>query len=308
MKLAEGVSAAEVREKSGTAVLKAVTFDWWGTVKSFGRAELRPDAIVKAAKMRSAGLELAGSAIESSIAPAGGAGRHSLSTHFAEGVASTAALLDAPSISDFIGWEDATEPEKGRRRLAASSEIEIDYTLRWQADRMTISLTNNRPVDRNYVVYAVVEETLGSGLVLHTVERIPVTGQLTFVPQSYFDEEFEALARSARFFRDFALRYAKSLTVGPRPPGPGDPDPTFGRGEGWLGLDHELVTNDPVLRALHRANFTSQEDFQRLSEVVLSHPPAAKVFRQTLADSALSEIDLQSLLEYAGQRGRTLPE
>lgn len=102
---------------------------------------------------------------------------------------------------------------------------------------MTISLANNRPTDRNYVVYVVIEETLGSGLVLHTMERIPVTGQLTFVPQSYFDEEFEAHARTARFFRDFAVHYAKSLPALPRPGGLGDPIPRLGEatdGSDWI--------------------------------------------------------------------------
>jgi hypothetical protein len=277
-------------------------------VKAYSRAELRADAVVKDAALRGVGWESAGDAVVPPVAPAGSPGPAFPSARPAEAIASSAGLLEGLQVSDLIGWEDATEPAKGRRRLAASSEIEIDYTLRWQADRMTISLANNRPADRNYVVYAVVEETLGSGLVLHTVERIPVTGQLTFVPQSYFDEEFEALARTARFFRDFAVRYAKSLPAVPRPGGPGDPDPTFGRGDGWLGLDHELVTADPVLRELQRTNVTVHEDFQRLAEVALSHPPAARVLRQTLADSNLSVTDLRGLLESAGQRGRTQPE
>ena len=60
---------------------------------------------------------------------------------------------------------------------------------------------------------------------LHTVERIPITGQLTYVPQSFFDKEFEALAKTAKFFRDFVAKYAKSLRDIPHPHGPGDPDP-----------------------------------------------------------------------------------
>jgi hypothetical protein len=307
LKLAEGMSAIEVRETSGTAVLNAVTFDWWIPVKSYGRRELRADAVVKDAGLRGVGWEPAGDAGAPPVVPAGTAGPSFPSAHPAT-ITSAAGLMEGLHVSDLIGWEDSVEPAKGHRRLAASSEIEIDYTLRWEADRMTISLANNRAADRNYVVYAVVEELLGSGLVLHTVERIPVTGQLTFVPQSYFDEEFEANVRTARFFRDFAVHYAKSLPAIPRPHGPGDPDVTFGRGDEWLGVDRQLVTSDPVLRELQRTNFTVHEDFHRLAEVVLSHPPAARVLHQTLAGSNLSLTDLRGLLESAGERGRTLVE
>ena len=105
---------------------------------------------------------------------------------------------DAVSLTDMIGWIDGGEVAKAQRRRPAQNDIQVDYTLRWEADRLTVSLKNNRASDRNYVIYVVVEETLGTGRVLHTFEGIPVTGQLTYVPQSYFDEEFDALAKTAK--------------------------------------------------------------------------------------------------------------
>jgi hypothetical protein len=203
--------------------------------------------------------------------------------------------------ADFFGWEDGTEPPKGQRRRAElkgdlsddKGHVEIDYTLHWQADRLTVSVKNNRPLDRNYIVYVVVEETLGSGEVLHTVERIPVIGQLTYVPQSFFDQEFEALAKTARFFRDFAAKYAKSLRDIPRP---GNPEPGW-RVEGLLGVDPAVLAGDPVLRALHLTNFDRAEDFHAVAALALQHPPAARVLRQVLSESHLSESALLTMLE-----------
>lgn len=247
LKIAEGTSIPESRHEAGTSVLKAITFDWWIPVKPLGRTDIALDPL---ASLRAAGWEAS----------------------------------DEILLPDLIGWEDAKEPSKGQRRLAQEGEILLDYTLHWQADKMTISLKNNRSVDRNYVVYVVVEETLGSGAVLHTVERIPIIGQLTFVPQFFFDQEFEASARAAKLFLELTRRYAKSLRDFPRPGGPGDPDP---------------VTSDPVLRELHLNSFSVQQDFKRLATIVSQHPPAAMLLRQILSEANVPQTMVQTLLESA---------
>ena len=184
----------------------------------------------------------------------------------------------------------------------AQSEIHIDYTLRWQGDRLTVSLRNNRPTeDRNYVVYVVVEEVLGSGEVLHTTARVPITGELTYVPRSFFDQEREALAKTARFFRDLAQRYAKSLRDIPRPGGPGDPDPGWNV-DGLLGLDPAIVMADPVLRVLQLSTFERVADFQGVAMLALQHKPAARVLRQMLRENHLSETAFMTMLETSGVR------
>ncbi|RYG88740.1 MAG: hypothetical protein EON59_03545 [Alphaproteobacteria bacterium] len=191
--------------------------------------------------------------------------------------------IDAGGYAAIIGWLEGGELTKAQRRKARQTQIEVDYSLRWQGDRLRVTLENNRATDRNYVVYVVVEETLFSGQVLHTFEGIPVTGQLTYVPQSYFDEEMAALAAMAAFLRDFAKRYSESLGPIDRPPGPGDPDP------GWLlGVDRHILAADPVMRALESNASATTQDIAKLIGIAMRHPPAAAVLAQLLDDDQRS--------------------
>jgi len=289
--IAEGLSIPEARDDTGTAVLKASTFDSWIPVKPLGGLETKISSSVSYASLRAAGWEAGGQTISPPGLPTAGGGtsrREFANIDLVEG---------SPIFSDLFGWEDGKEPAKAQHRLEKESEIHLDYTLHWQADKVTVSLGNNRPEDRNYVVYVVVEEKLGSGAVLHTMVPVPVIGQLTYVPKSFFDEEFAAHARTARFFREFAERYAKSLPDIPRPGGPGDPDPRMGRGVGLLGLDRQLIASDPVLRELHLANFSVQQDFERLVDIASRHPPAARILRQILSETNVPQTMVQTLFE-----------
>ena len=300
LQLAHGPSIAEARDVSGTATLQAVTFEWWVPVKPL--AGLTADAILRGAALRAFGLETDAatdlpSAVSSPFALPSPTPLPLRTLNFSR--TDVVASVTSVSYSDLIGWETDVEPAKGQRRRAAQSAVQIDYSLRWQGDRLTVSLANNRALeDRNYIVYVVVEETLGSGEVLHTVQRIPVNGQLTFVPQSFFDQEFEALAKTARFFRDFALRYAKSLRDIPRPGGPGDPDPGW-NAAGLLGLDPAVVAGDPVLRTLQITTFDSPADYRAVAALVLRHPPATRVLRQVLSESNLTDSAWLTMMEAA---------
>jgi hypothetical protein len=191
-------------------------------------------------------------------------------------------LIDAieeVSFADTIGWVEGAELAKAQRRGSKQSEIHVDYTLHWQADRLTVSLRNNRPEDRNYVVYVVVEEMLHSGRVLHTFEGIPVTGQVTYVPQSFFEEEFDAQVKAAKLLIGFAERYAKSLGSIPRPSGPGDPDP------GWLlGIDRQVLAGDPLMRAFELAAASNFQDATKLLGTALQHPASAAVMARLLEE------------------------
>jgi hypothetical protein len=306
LKIAEGPSVAELREVSGTATLQAVTFDWWIPVKPLDGVLPVGEALPGAA-LRATGYEAAAAVTVPPTAPPPGPSPLLPPSPRPLPLAVSADSIGiAPDIqfTDLFGWEDGTEPANGQHRRAAQSEIQIDYTLHWQADRLTVSLKNNRPVeDRNYIVYVVVEETLGSGEVLHTVERIPVISQLTYVPESFFDHELDALAKTARFFRDLAARYAKSLRDIPRPGGRGDPDPhPEWNDKGLLGLAPEVVTADPVLRAFNLTSFDRPEVFYTLATLTLQHPPAARVLRQMLRESHLSENAWITMLERTGAR------
>ena len=299
LKIVEGISVPGARDDKGTAVLKAITFDWWVPVKPLGGLVTNIEAAARKVSWRAMGWEAGGSA----ISPPSGLPTDEATSPGEFTGSDLSAGLSLP-FSDFFGWSDGKEPAKAQHRLAEQSEIHLDYALHWQADKMTITLSNNRPEDRNYVVYVVVEETLGSGKVLHRVERVPISGQLTFVPQSFFDEEFAAQARTARFFRDFARRYAKSLRDIPRPGGPGDPDPRMRAGDRFLNLDSQRIAADPVLRELQLANFTAPQDFERLAGVVSKHPPAVGILRELLSETNVPETMVQSLFESAPRQDR----
>ncbi len=155
---------------------------------------------------------------------------------------------------------------------------------------MTVTLRNHS-ADRNYVVYVVVEETLDSGKVLHTAQRIPVIGQLTYVPQTFFDQEAAAIALLNKTMRDFNDRYVHSVgNVLGRPPAPGDPV------SGLLGLSYEQIATDPVLREFALSDFTSLESLERFAAQAAHHPAAATILSRSLKEARIPESTIESVL------------
>lgn len=146
---------------------------------------------------------------------------------------STLTIADEVAIVDSYLWRDGVQDWEGQQRelrgappaasgMADSTlpgvEIKIKYSLHWKADRLRIQL-ENRPEDRNYVVFLVVEETFpASGQVLHTALPVPMNGQLTYVPRKFFDDERAAIDKANRIILDVATRYAESGSVGPEDP------------------------------------------------------------------------------------------
>lgn len=287
-------SIPETRETNGTAVLQASTFDWWVPVKSpsvkpLAGVEILPGDTISKASLRAAGWEAAPDEVSPPALPTRGGGVSPPRIPFSEAAEWYDAVRDQTQFSDVVGWEEGGEPAGAQRRSVQQKEVQLDYALHWKADRLTVSLKNNRPAeDRNYIVYVVIEETLNSRAVLHTVERVPITGQLTFVPQSFLDEEAAEQKREAGLFRDLARRYAKSLES-PLP----SPEP------GWLGLDRELIAADPVLREFQLTNISDQQDFRRLAIVAAQHPPAATILRQILTEAEVPQQTIQTLFDSA---------
>ena len=192
----------------------------------------------------------------------------------------------------------------GQRRVVKENDVHVDYALRWQADQLIVTLQNNRPQDRNYIVYVVVEETLGSGEVLHTEQRVrsrsaDIRSAVVLRPGTR--RRWNASPSS------LAIRgeHAASLRdiPGPRP---GDPDPWPWR-EGLLGLDRDLFATDPVLRELQVASFSAPEEFGRVAAIALRHPPAARVLRLAMNEAQLSEEALVTMLESASGDLRPQP-
>lgn len=223
----------------GTVTLKAHTFDWWIPVKS--PFSIDKDFKVTLAELRgaggitpfrssggSAGSDLLrrpsflGEAVATNGVQAfgngnGGRGQQIMSNDDLIGPS----LLYKPSFSDLIPeifWKSGAQDWDGQHRDVKQASVTIDYTLDWEADSLSVTLRND-PADRNYVVDLVLEEKfIGSGQIMHTALPIPVNGQLTYVPQKFFDDELAAIVKAAKAIADFNRRYAES-----RRPGPIDP-------------------------------------------------------------------------------------
>jgi hypothetical protein len=289
-------SIPQTREVNGTAKFEASTFDWWipvkpPSVKPLGGVEIRSASTTSKASLRAAGWEEAAlNVVSPPVLPTreGGVSAPDIPSAAVD----RDAIRDQVRFMDLVGWEEGTEPAEGQARLVEQKEVHLDYALHWKADRLAISLKNNRPVDdRNYIVYVVVEETLSSGAVLHTVERVPITGQLTFVPQSFFDEETAAKEKVTRIFHDFETHYAKSLPPAPR---------HKAHELGLRGYDRETIAANPVLRQFELSNFSDHNDFRTLSAVVAQHPPAATILGQILTEVAIPVGDWPDMLRPSG--------
>jgi len=108
------------------------------------------------------------------------------------------------------------------RRHVRLESITLNWQLAWQDGQLEVTLTG-RPEDRSAQIFVVVEETVQSGEELkieslHTPIAAELTNQLIFVPQSFFDDEKQALQAAGRLWDDLARRFAKSATVGPGDP------------------------------------------------------------------------------------------
>lgn len=287
--ISEGVSVASPRNASGTAALQAITHDWWVPVKPLGRPIVDRIGAKNLVSLRGLGWESSASSATPTAPPPVPSGPQP-SPFPALHLLHDDISLGAVSFSDLVGWIDSIEPATGQRREAAQNLIHLDYTLHWEADQMTVTLRNHS-ADRNYVVYVVVEETLGSGQVLHTVQRIPVIGQLTYVPQTFFDQEAAAIAHLNKTMHDFAEKYAHSVSDVPgRPHPPGDPV------SGLLGLSYEQIATDPVLHAFALTDFTSLESLDRFAAQAAHHPPAATILRRSLTEARIPKSTIESVL------------
>lgn len=63
-----------------------------------------------------------------------------------------------------LGWEDGAQTWVGHHREMAETNIQVRVRASWQADKLQITVDNNRPEDRNYVLSLVVEEIANAKL------------------------------------------------------------------------------------------------------------------------------------------------
>jgi hypothetical protein len=207
-----GSSPPEARHAEGTLELPAHTFDWWIPVKP----PHRPGDVFTA--------EGNHRPFPHDNPPAGhpgGGGAPRALFPFRPSLGTTAA---DGSVVLGLGWEDGEQSWQGQRREPAAATVQLHYKLDWHGGNLRV-VVENRPEDRNYVLFVVVEETFGSvepdeqpPKVLHTAFALPIHGQLTYVPQAFFDQEAAARDKLGKIISDFAHEYAVS-----KQPGPGDP-------------------------------------------------------------------------------------
>ena len=165
--------------------------------------------------------------------------------------------------------------------MGEKKTVMFDYELVWVADRLTVNLKNNRPSDGNYLIYLVVEETLGSGVVLHTIQPVPVVGQLTYVPQKFFDQEAEAYAKVNDIFTEFERRFSKSKGI--ERPGGGEPGPF------WRDIEFDKIARDPVLRYYKINALSSGHDFSQLILAIREDPAAARILGEIMHEEKVPE-------------------
>jgi hypothetical protein len=201
--------AEEVRQR-GTVQLTANTFDWYVAA---------PDDPIKVSRLGAAGLTALQSAHQQ--------GAHAVHPQplppspvwiVSDNVQRELASLVSHEGLTTVGLQPGDQTWKGDRREWRTAKIEITYDLYWKEDQLSISL-KARPQDRNYVVYLVLEELLArSGQWLRTPLRIEVNGQLTYVPQSFFDAE----AKARKHANDVIGHIERNYVIS-RQPGPSDP-------------------------------------------------------------------------------------
>jgi hypothetical protein len=196
--------AQEVRQQ-GTVQLTANTFDWYVAA---------PDDPIKVSRLSAAGMTaLQGvHAVHPRPLPS------SPAWIVSENVQRELDSLVSHGGLTAVGLQPGDQTWKGDRREWRTAQIEITYDLYWKEDQLSISL-KARPQDRNYVIYLVVEELLArSNQWLRTPLRIEIPGQLTYVPQSFFDAE----AKARKHANDVIGHIERNYVIS-RQPGPSDP-------------------------------------------------------------------------------------
>jgi hypothetical protein len=197
-----------------TVTLTADTFDWWIPVPE--AVQSLPQMTEHARKLREHGWlrprQTTGS--EGVAAPSTRAPGKWADLSLVQGAVfeppsgSRAALLtQAPSLAPV-----------GERRMVVRKEVQVTCSLTWNGIDLIVRV-EGRPEDRNFDLFLVVEEHLfAHEQWLHTSFMVPVTSQLTFVPEKFFREEQALIDKANEFWTDFNERYTESHGISPLDP------------------------------------------------------------------------------------------
>jgi hypothetical protein len=204
--LIAGSSPRERRTVEGEVEMKAHTFDWWIPIKA--PFSLEVDVNKTYTELRRSGWT---GPLETTVTLDGKIATVPLAYKISPGTSTTLETDFTPFLNGEQNWD-------GEHREVLESTVKIEYKLSWEEDRMTISL-KSRSSDRNYIVFIVLEEKmLYSGQILHTAFPVAVNGQLTYVPQKFFDEERKAWEKLAKAVNEFNDKYSLSTEINPQDP------------------------------------------------------------------------------------------
>ena len=204
--LISGSSPREIKTMEGFIEMKAHTFDWWIPIKPPFSLTVDPEKTF--AKLRSKGWT---GPLKTTVTLDGSIKKVPMAYNME---------LNSDTIQDniFLPVFNGEQNWEGEHRDVSEATVKIEYKFEWNSDQLNISLTN-RSTDRNYIVYIVLEEKMiYSGQILHSAFPVAVNGQLTYVPQKFFDDERKAWEKLAKAINDFNDHYSKSATVGPQDP------------------------------------------------------------------------------------------
>ena len=209
--LTEGHSPqGESVSRQDTVTLKAHTFDWWIPVRPPYSLTVPLDTTAKSLR----GMGRPTTVTDTGQPRTAADFRPDPSARFA-----TSERIQLDGSVPQLAFLDGSQNWEGEHREPKETDVTLTYHLTWDGDRMHIKLEAD-PTDRNYVVYIVIEEKLqgGKGNILHTAMPVPMNGQLTYVPQSFFDAEHAAIDKAAKTAAEFNRRFSQSATVGPSDP------------------------------------------------------------------------------------------
>jgi len=239
------------RTPSTELVLQADTFDWFIPVPDLAPPSRVANDLRQTGWLTPVAHTADGSAASSSVPsnssplPGNWAATAFLAADKAAasfGLTSSGEMVRAPSLSP--------EPV-GERRNVRREQVRLTYSLVWDGIDLNVIVEGN-PADRNFDLFLVLEEKILSGTgkhVLHTPFLLPVTNQLTFVPQSFFRAEQDAIEQARRFWQDFNRHYSRS-----EEPNPLDPIQRLGwrdmqSAEGLIRTAHVARSHRPDLVA-----------------------------------------------------------
>ena len=234
--LYEGTAPSQTVTRSGSANIRATTFDWYVPVVT-PWSKLRPASSIATVRAAASG--------DGSATTGGRIGSGGVSIHLADEADVPMHTLSAPGPLAFTAVSDLwleggvsvlsdVSLAKAERRHAKFEDVKLDWELTWTEDKLDVSVSGD-PANRPFQVHVVVEETVYSGEIppanltdvlsdddlrehIHTPFAVELVNQLVLVPEEFFVEERKAIEAGSKLYHDFIRRFSEVAPVGPGDP------------------------------------------------------------------------------------------